>query len=385
MINPKQGLTSFTRLYQAKDAAPRRRAPVFGPLAANLAAASAVRETDAANLSRLARDYSIHSIEELAALVRLDRKKGRNFMKKLGLPAEMPKRVLAALKKIGPQVLAEIERYEKLDYALGCDLDFSTPPPSANALQPATVMGITFGAPLPNAVPSPAELSLIDSHMPPIKDQADRGTCVAFTSVVCLEYHLSRFGQQPALDLSEQFQYWNMVTTTSQRNLVSAYPLLTGQGICREKTWPYYGKVIAGNETQGPVPANSAAEAAGFRCDQVRQVPPQDVAAIQDELRKGRLVGIGIAVYDSWFESGTVRQYGNITMPFPGEVPQTIGHAVTLVGYANDAEYAGGGYFIVRNSWDHYWGTQSVFGPGYGTIPYAYISKHNWDAWCIVS
>jgi Papain family cysteine protease len=245
---------------------------------------------------------------------------------------------------------------------------------------------MTFGAPPPpGGQPPPTTVNLIDSHMPPIRDQANRGTCVAFTNMACLEYQLSRFGSQRGLDLSEQFQYWNMVNTTNQRNLVSSYPLLASAGSCREMTWPYYGNEMAGNDTQAPAPAGAAGEALAFRCNQVRQVAARDVSAIQDELLRGRPIGIGIPVYKSWFNNGVVRQYGNIIVPIAGEVPEKIGHAITLVGYADDPDYAGGGYFIVRNSWDSYWATQSVFGPGYGTIPYRYISGYNWDAWSIVS
>jgi C1A family cysteine protease len=83
--------------------------------------------------------------------------------------------------------------------------------------------------------------------------------------------------------------------------------------------------------------------------------------------------------------SPVVRKYGNITVPLPGEVPDKIGHAVALVGYEDSPEFAGGGYFIVRNSWGYNWATEGVFGPGYGTIPYRYIERFNWDAWCVVS
>lgn len=97
-----------------------------------------------------------------------------------------------------------------------------------------------------------------------------------------------------------------------------------------------------------------------------------------------QLVGIAIPLYRSWMRNPVVRKYGNITMPLPGEVRDRIGHAVTLVGFQDDDDFAGGGFFIVRNSWDHHWASQSLFGSGYGTIPYAYIARHNWDAWCII-
>jgi hypothetical protein len=395
MLNPKQNLTSFTRVYQAKSALlqPALGAGVaelaFGGVAAEFARQNTVHETDAAALSTLQQTQSISTIEELAALARLDATQGTSFIKDLGLPSDLPTRIINQLGEVRPETLADIARFEKLEYTLGCDLDFSSPPPTVDPFQPAVVGGVEFGAPPPAGPPPPPPptvVNLIDGNMPPIRDQACRGTCVAFASTVCLEYHLNRFGNQTGLDLSEQFQYWNMVTTTGHRNLVSAYPLLHSAGLCREITWPYYGCVMAGNDSQDPPPPSAAAEAMAYRCNQVRQImPPRDISAIQAELRRGRIVGIGIPVYKSWYKSGIVRQYGNITVPIAGEVPDREGHAIALVGYADDPDYAGGGYFIVRNSWDSYWATEGVFGPGYGTIPYRYISDYNWDAWCIVS
>jgi hypothetical protein len=394
MLNPKQNLTSFTRVYQAKSALlqPALGAGVaelaFGGVAAEFARQNTVHETDAAALSTLPQTHSINTIEELVALARLDATKGTSFIQDLGLPSDLAARIIDQLRKVRPETLADIERFEKLEYELGCDLDFSSPPPTVDPFQPAVVAGIEFGAPPPAAGPPPPTIvNLIDGNMPPIRDQANRGTCAAFASIVCLEYHLNRFSNQTNLDLSEQFQYWNIVTTTGHRNLVSAYPLLASAGSCREITWPYYGKVIAGNDTQGPPPSTAAAEAMAYRCNRVRRIiPARDVSAIQSQLRRGRIVGIGIPVYKSWYDSGIVRQYGNITVPIPGEVPDARGgHAIALVGYADDLDYAGGGYFIVRNSWDNYWATKGVFGAGYGTIPYLYISNHNWDAWCIIS
>jgi C1A family cysteine protease len=392
MLNPKQNLTSFSRVYQAKSALlqPALGAGVaelaFGGVAVEFAKQNTVHETDAAALSNLQQTQSISTIEELVALARLDETQKTHFIKDLGLPSDLPTRLIDQLRKVSPEILVEIERFEKFEYALGCDLDFNSPPPTINPFQPAAVGGVVFGAPPPAGQPPPTVFNLIDGNMPPIRDQADRGTCAAFASIVCLEYHLNRFGNQTALDLSEQFQYWNIVTTTGHRNLESAYPLLASAGSCREITWQYYGKVMPGNDSQAPPPASATAEAMAYRCHQVRQIiPPREISAIQAVLRRGRIVAIAIPVYDSWYNSGTVRQYGNITVPTAKEDPASEGHAIALVGYADDPDYAGGGYFIVRNSWDSRWGTKSVFGPGYGTIPYRYISNHNWDAWCIIS
>ena len=43
-------------------------------------------------------------------------------------------------------------------------------------------------------------------------------------------------------------------------------------------------------------------------------------------------------------------------------------HGVLLTGYSDDASYAGGGFFIVRNSYGEAWGDG-----GYGKMPYAYL------------
>ena len=43
-------------------------------------------------------------------------------------------------------------------------------------------------------------------------------------------------------------------------------------------------------------------------------------------------------------------------------------HGLLLAGYADDADYEGGGYFIVRNSYGEEWGEG-----GYGKMPYAYL------------
>ena len=48
---------------------------------------------------------------------------------------------------------------------------------------------------------------------------------------------------------------------------------------------------------------------------------------------------------------------------------------MALVGYQDDPEAPGGGYFLVRNSWQP-WSWDGVWQEGYGYISYAYISRH---------
>jgi C1A family cysteine protease len=57
-----------------------------------------------------------------------------------------------------------------------------------------------------------------------------------------------------------------------------------------------------------------------------------------------------------------------------------------FVGYVDSADESeiGGGRFILRNSWDTSWGLASPYGPGYGTIPYAYLSRFGTEAFAPV-
>ena len=104
-----------------------------------------------------------------------------------------------------------------------------------------------------------------------------------------------------------------------------------------------------------------------------------DVSVLKGHLRADQLVAIAVPVYDSWEENANTRITGNITMPLPGE-QTTAGHAFVLVGFEDNTDFAGGGYFIVRNSWGVRWASKSSFGAGYGTIPYKYITDLNYAA-----
>ena len=56
----------------------------------------------------------------------------------------------------------------------------------------------------------------------------------------------------------------------------------------------------------------------------------------------------------------------NYRGPTPG-----VDHAVSIVGYQDDATVPSGGYWIIKNSWDTSWGSS-----GYGYIPYGDVENH---------
>jgi C1A family cysteine protease len=220
----------------------------------------------------------------------------------------------------------------------------------------------------------PPSASLIP-QLPIVRDQEQRGTCVAFSALSSYE----RVGN----DFSEQFVY----AICKQRDgipnqpgtwLRIAYPVVRDVGVCTETTWPYVGDSIAGNEGQNPPPASAVSECSAYKRS-FTQVDPKDISRFKAAIAEGQVISFSIPVFDSWYRNISVQETGDIIMPLPGE-PVQGGHAMALVGYADDLAYPGGGRFELRNSWGEGWAWNSSLGSGYGTIPYQYIAGFGKEA-----
>ena len=334
------------------------------------ALASASGAASDGGFAEIVASYSITTVEEVLALSML----GGDLLDRIVVEAATVSALTEPFRSspAGAAEIASWANYRELEYATGLTLDLAAPPD-------APPVARRFA----RAVDTRESVLLLDEHMSSIRDQAQRGTCTAFAALSCLEYHEHRFAGRARTDLSEQFAYWNMLDRAPHRDLLSMFMGLRDDGTCLEHTWPYVPTDALDDDGQGPPPPAATREAHDHRAATVRRIPARDVGLIREALGAHVPVAIGIPVYASWFDSPVVRKYGNLTVPLPGEVPEPIGHAVALVGFADDQEFAGGGYFVVRNSWGGTWATQSEFGAGYGTIPYRYVERYNWDAWCV--
>lgn len=238
-----------------------------------------------------------------------------------------------------------------------------------------------------SAVPLPPKVNMI-AEMPPVRDQGERGTCVAFACLAVLEHYLGVQGKYQ--DMSEQFLYWDCKRTDGEPDgygtwIGVAMPLLKQDGCCLESTWGYNPAIIAGNEGQGPPPATAVPEALGFRVTTIHQIGATSIIDIKSELAGNHCVAFSIPVYDSWYRNEEVTRTGEIINPIPNE-QESGGHAMCFVGYEDipDEPDLGGGKFYLRNSWNSYWATQSVLGSaGFGTIPYSYIARFATEAYSI--
>jgi C1A family cysteine protease len=191
--------------------------------------------------------------------------------------------------------------------------------------------------------------------------------------------------------MSEQFLYWACKQKDGIPNdpgtwLEIAFEKVLSQGgCCLDSTWKYQPDVVSGDETRGSPPATAAAEAAKYVVKTFKRLAPTSVPDIRSHLQKGICVAFSIPVYHSWTLNPEVQKTGDIVLPIPNEDDHNEGHAMCFVGYEDlpgDTD-TGGGRFLVRNSWNSYWATESKLGIGYGTIPYSYIAKFGSEAYSI--
>jgi C1A family cysteine protease len=218
-------------------------------------------------------------------------------------------------------------------------------------------------------------------NCPPIRNQGQRGTCASFSGTVFLEYEYMNYEGYNDLDLSEQYffyackqrdgsPYSDGTTMTAVRDTVKY------DGTCYEDTWPYNPNPT-NDPAQGPAPAGAAQEAKSFVYPNVKYWSSNPgISTLKSYIDDGHIISFGTVVYNSWYKSSATKKTGVITMPISGD-SVAGGHAMDLVGYVDNTSYAGGGYFLLRNSWGTGWAYQSITGnPGYGVIPYAYITNY---------
>lgn len=99
------------------------------------------------------------------------------------------------------------------------------------------------------------------------------------------------------------------------------------------------------------------------------------------EETQNRLMGLLNTYTGQPVSHGDWRDEGR-TMSLSITLAPTGGHAICLLGYQDDEDWAGGGYFVARNSWGEDWGWPEY--PGHGRIPYEYIVQMGLDAYVML-
>ena len=275
----------------------------------------------------------------------------------------------------------------------------------------------------------------LQDQMPPVYQQAMRGTCVANAATALLEYYEDR-----KVRLSVQFLYemtksverkWldanlqalgenrdvdaefaakfpaqvaqvrlttdaNGAGSPAAKAFLNAFARQLGEyfndnsgsqikrcfeairdyGTCRYSLWPYANMQSADSTSGGSLPPGSLEDAVKHRVltglyllrspnnvDEIRGI----VAGANG--RRPMPVCVGLPLFedcdgtDFRFPAGVESEGRLVSKNALKGV-----HEMLIVGFEDDRMVAGGGWFIVRNSWGSDWGKD-----GYGRVPYAYV------------
>ncbi|MCZ8147771.1 MAG: C1 family peptidase, partial [Roseomonas sp.] len=216
----------------------------------------------------------------------------------------------------------------------------------------------------------------------PVGDQNPHPSCVAFAVTALCEFHHGRTRK-----LSERYLHRKVaeqdVNRAAGMRLAGAFSALREHGICSADLWPYDPTSWdRGDPGHPPAPAN--VEARHYRLRATQLAAPGDVLAIKrllagDAEHRGTPVAASLALLDGLQEDPAFHQGGWLRLPEEAREARS-GHAMLLVGYRDDDDWPGGGFFIARNSWGEAWAAGNSIAPGHALIAYDYARACIYEA-----
>ena len=232
-----------------------------------------------------------------------------------------------------------------------------------------------------------------NSSLPTARNQGVRGTCVAFACASLVELffqagHAKYNGKHACPRLSTQYLFFRTKQSDPSdeegTEFHFALDCLIERGICRESDMDYverhdWGHKYLYDEAKYDLPEISK-KAKDLKITKFNRLKGHDfVGEIQRELKKNLAVGIAIPIFKNAWAPAFNQNRGEVIMPLVKPDNDAIrlldtslgGHAVTVVGYkkaTGEAPRAGGGHFVILNSWGEEWGkgNDDVDKPGYG-------------------
>jgi C1A family cysteine protease len=248
--------------------------------------------------------------------------------------------------------------------------------------------------------------ALVTTSLDPntVRDQSERGTCVAFALSAAVEVLENRESGSDA-NISEQDIYFVAKLLTNTWDDAGLVPedtvnRMTSYAIpfVDEGSWPYnpyqddcsyYNEVYptfycSETEAQGGGYNDRqqdphAASADGAKIEEAHQLYAS-VDRVREALYRGYPVLLSVNV-NSDFRVAPLKD-GVVSWVFKVQGCESglCGHAVLAIGFQDDEDVQGGGYVIVKNSWGEGWGDG-----GYAYVTYEWLKNSILDAQAIVS
>ncbi len=197
----------------------------------------------------------------------------------------------------------------------------------------------------------PASVNLTNFNgknlMPPIGNQGQYGTCVAWATGYAHKGFLERTDGN-TVDFSPKYLFWKVPAADKGADcngtgFESAFNVMQQYGIATESTVPYTDLGDCSSSTSSSWDAN----AAGYKIQSFREIS-KDKTTLKEYLAQGRAISFGAKLGDEFMNaSGS----GVLNYQSYGYTGQHAYHAMILMGY-DDSKNA----FRVQNSWGTTWG-----------------------------
>jgi hypothetical protein len=202
--------------------------------------------------------------------------------------------------------------------------------------------------------------------MPPVRDQRQRGTCVAFA--VTAAHEIARASGAPVTeDLSEEALFWGCKLIDGNWNsgtrFSSAAAAIAATGQPIEAVWPYVPQRTPG------IPYNPPSAPTGTWYKTTLTKISTDLQSLRAIIDSGSPVILALTVFDTLYRPSTD---GRIHAPASQSKPCGR-HAVLAITHDPTA-------FLIRNSWGITWALA-----GYGWLSDEYAENHVREAWALQS